>query len=304
MEITYGKRLDTNQIIHLDRKNMGSGGHMLIVGDTGMGKTQFIKNEIVQILQESDDMVYIFPKCNWEYETLFSLKKGKICYGKQHSYEEIIKQGRNCILDDQRIWVYFDQDFSAFSSKEWDNLLHFVHRARKAGIIITIVFNDFEVIPENIFSSFIGCFECFLFFYVRDINNKLEFFFNGIGQSGKKKYLKKISSGNGVFISKHTGLIQISCGANNTCDQQRNSLLKKELENLFALYEKIPKEKIYTKEELESTLEPSVQKLPKKACPPGQDIVQVTLPWLDEANDCIEVYIVREENGKIRLESD
>ena len=58
MEITYGKRLASNQIIHLDRRNMGSGGHMLIVGDTGMGKTQFIKNEIVQILQESDDIRY------------------------------------------------------------------------------------------------------------------------------------------------------------------------------------------------------------------------------------------------------
>lgn len=304
MEITYGKRLDTNQIIHLDRRNMGSGGHMLIVGDTGMGKTQFIKNEIVQILQESDDIVYIFPKCNWEYEALFSLKKENMCYGKQNSYEEIIKQGSNCILDDQRIWVYFDQDFSAFSSKEWDNLLHFVRRARKARIIITISFNDFEVIPENIFSSFISCFECFLFFNVRDIKNKIEFFFNGIGQSGAKKYLKKISSGNGVFLSKNTGLIQISCEADNTCDQQRNSSWKKELENLCALYEETTKEKIYTKEELESTLEPSVQKLPKKACPPGQDIVQVTLPWLDEANDCIEVYIVREENGKIRLEYD
>lgn len=51
-------------------------------------------------------------------------------------------------------------------------------------------------------------------------------------------------------------------------------------------------------------MDPSVQKLPKKACPPEQDIVQVTLPWLDEANDCIEVYIVREANGEIRLECD
>lgn len=66
----------------------------------------------------------------------------------------------------------------------------------------------------------------------------------------------------------------------------------------------MPKENIYTKEELESTLEPSAQKLAKKTCPPGQDIVQVTLPWLDEANDCIEVYIVREKNGEIRLEYD
>lgn len=304
MEITYGKRLASNQIIHLDRRNMGSGGHMLIVGDTGMGKTQFIKNEIVQILQKSDDIIYIFSKYNWEYEALFSLKKENMRYGKQNSYEEIIKQGNNCILDDQRIWVYFDQELSTFTSKEWNNLLYFMHRARKAGIIITIAFNDFEVIPENIFSSFIGCFECFLLFNVRDIKNKAEFFFNGIGQSGAKKYLKKFSSGNGMFISKNTGLIPISCGINNTHDQQMNSSWKRELENLFILYEESPKENIYTKEELESTLEPSAQKLAKKTCLPGQDIVQVTLPWLDEANDCIEVYIVREKNGEIRLEYD
>ena len=61
--------------------------------------------------------------------------------------------------------------------------------------------------------------------------------------------------------------------------------------------------KIYTKEELETQLEPAACKIPKEECPEGQDIVQVTLPWLDDANDCIEVYLVR-ENRKIKLEFD
>ena len=41
--------------------------------------------------------------------------------------------------------------------------------------------------------------------------------------------------------------------------------------------------KIYTKEELETQLEPAACKIPKEECPEGQDIVQVTLPWLDDA---------------------
>ena len=58
---------------------------------------------------------------------------------------------------------------------------------------------------------------------------------------------------------------------------------------------------IYTKEELEAQLEPIACKLPKEECPQGLDIVQVTLPWLDDANDCIEVYLIRKKNGIIEL---
>lgn len=80
---------------------------------------------------------------------------------------------------------------------------------------------------------------------------------------------------------------------------------KKELEKLLTPYEEKHKEKrIYTREELESILEPSVRQLSKKDCPPGKDIVQVTLPWLDEANDCIEVYLIRDKDGNIKMEQD
>lgn len=61
---------------------------------------------------------------------------------------------------------------------------------------------------------------------------------------------------------------------------------------------------VYTKEELEEKLEPIACRLPKEECPKEQDIVQVTLPWLDDANDCIEVYLVRKEDGTIHLEYD
>lgn len=57
--------------------------------------------------------------------------------------------------------------------------------------------------------------------------------------------------------------------------------------------------KLFTKEELEENLQPIAKKVEKKYCDKGQDIVHVILPWLDDSNDCIEVYITRDENGKI-----
>lgn len=60
----------------------------------------------------------------------------------------------------------------------------------------------------------------------------------------------------------------------------------------------------YTKEELEAQLEPIACKLDKRFYPEVQDIVQVVLPWLDDANDCMEVYLIRNEHGKIELAFD
>lgn len=62
--------------------------------------------------------------------------------------------------------------------------------------------------------------------------------------------------------------------------------------------------KIYTKQELEEQLQPIASKFSKDDCPKGQDIVHVVLPWLDDANDCIDVYIVRHEDGKIEMSFD
>lgn len=81
--------------------------------------------------------------------------------------------------------------------------------------------------------------------------------------------------------------------------------MEKDLENQFVYvpYKSSKNGQTYTKEELEAQLEPAACKIPKEECPEGKDIVQVTLPWLDDANDCIEAYLVR-ENGKIKLEFD
>lgn len=60
----------------------------------------------------------------------------------------------------------------------------------------------------------------------------------------------------------------------------------------------------YSKAELEEKLQPVAMKFNKDDCPPDCDIVQVILPWLDNANDCIEVYIIRDGNGRISLSFD
>lgn len=59
-----------------------------------------------------------------------------------------------------------------------------------------------------------------------------------------------------------------------------------------------------TRKKLEEGLEPSVCRMDKDLCEEGQDVIVVTLPWLDDANDCIEVYIVRKENGEIEFSFD
>ena len=57
-----------------------------------------------------------------------------------------------------------------------------------------------------------------------------------------------------------------------------------------------------TNAELERNLQLSAEI--KRDCPEGQDVVCVTLPWLDEANDVIEVYIIRDRDGGIRFSLD
>ena len=60
----------------------------------------------------------------------------------------------------------------------------------------------------------------------------------------------------------------------------------------------------YTKEELEYMLNPIAEKFHSEDCPKGKDIVHVILPWLDDANDCIEVYIIRDKDGNISMSFD
>jgi hypothetical protein len=60
----------------------------------------------------------------------------------------------------------------------------------------------------------------------------------------------------------------------------------------------------YTREELESKLKPIAEKFDLHDCPKDTDIVHVILPWLDDANDCIEVYIIRDKDGNITMSFD
>lgn len=58
---------------------------------------------------------------------------------------------------------------------------------------------------------------------------------------------------------------------------------------------------VYNKKELEDMLCPIAEKIHPDNCQTGEDIVKVTLPWLDADNDCVEVYIIRDKDGKIRM---
>lgn len=64
------------------------------------------------------------------------------------------------------------------------------------------------------------------------------------------------------------------------------------------------KKKCYIKEELEDRLVPVAIKMDKNDCSVDGDVVRVTLPWLDNANDCLEVYIVRHLDGTLSMEFD
>ena len=72
MKTIHGTNMQTGKIVQLDRKSMPAGGHILIIGETGMGKTFFIQQEIKQVLEESKDEIYIFTQRYWEIQKNFS----------------------------------------------------------------------------------------------------------------------------------------------------------------------------------------------------------------------------------------
>lgn len=278
MKTIHGKNIQTGETVQLDRKSLPGGGHMLMIGQTGMGKTFFIQKEIKQILEESKDEIYIFTQQYWEFEKLFL--NNRMHYGNNEVYEFILQHGKELLLENKRIWVYFEQYLSCFSSDDWEPFFHFLCRARMSGIIITISIQDFYGIPECLLPKILTVLECLEFFSLNnDTAKKLSQFLDNHKIILFNEYLKKSLTHYAIFYWKDTGFVYISY--------------------------KSPKDgPIYTKEELEAQLEPVACKLPKEECPQGQDIVQVTLSWLDDANDCIEVYLVRKEDGTIHLEYD
>ncbi|MFQ7273416.1 MAG: hypothetical protein ACLRPE_12820 [Blautia producta] len=278
MKTIHGTNMQTGKIVQLDRKSMPAGGHMLIIGETGMGKTFFIQQEIKQVLEESKDEIYIFTQRYWEFQKIS--RNNRMHYGNDETYESILQHGKEFLLEDKRIWVYFDQYLSCFNSDDWESFFHFLCRARTSGVIITISIQDFYGIPECLLPKILTVLECLEFFSLNnDTAKKLAQFLDNHKIILFNEYLKKSLTHYAIFYWKDTGFVYISY--------------------------KSPKDgPIYTKEELEAQLEPVACRLPKEECPKGQDIVQVTLPWLDDANDCIEVYLVRKEDGTIHLEYD
>lgn len=43
MKTIHGKSIQTGETVQLDRKSLPGGGHMLMIGQTGMGKTFLYK---------------------------------------------------------------------------------------------------------------------------------------------------------------------------------------------------------------------------------------------------------------------
>lgn len=278
MKTIHGTNMQTGKIVQLDRKSMPAGGHILIIGETGMGKTFFIQQEIKQVLEESKDEIYIFTQRYWEFQKIS--RNNRMHYGNDETYESILQHGKEFLLEDKRIWVYFDQYLSCFNSDDWESFFHFLCRARTSGVIITISIQDFYGIPECLLPKILTVLECLEFFSLNnDTAKKLAQFLDNHKIILFNEYLKKSLTHYAIFYWKDTGFVYISY--------------------------KSPKDgPIYTKEELEAQLEPVACRLPKEECPKGQDIVQVTLPWLNDANDCIEVYLVRKEDETIDLEYD
>lgn len=222
----YGKNQNTDKMVRLDRRSMAGGGHMMVMGDTGSGKTFFMKQEMVQILKESDDIIYIFTQNRWEYNALFSIKFKNMHYGERGSYEAILRHGRELLSEEKRIWVYFDQCFSDFTSDDWEEFLSFVRMARMAGVIITISVQDFSGIPSNILGSLVSCLECCQFFCIRNIASEtLGLFVNEPTELVfMKEYLRNRIFGDGIFYSQNTGVIPISCRMKDMFHQQPQNM--------------------------------------------------------------------------------
>lgn len=172
----YGKNQETGEMIRLDRRSMAGGGHMLVLGQTGSGKSVFMKNEISQVLAQSNDTIYVFAENPSEYEKLFVMLLNFHC-GEQGCYEAILEEGKVLLSQGKRIWVYFDNYFNDFTSDEWEAFLSFGRKARKAGVILTVAMQNLSQIPDEILPHLFSLFECNQIFDVDPITQKLVKFY-------------------------------------------------------------------------------------------------------------------------------
>lgn len=153
----------------MDRRKSIHGGHMLMKGDTGTGKSSLMKKEILQILQNSDDSIYIFDQVGIDDYEKFSDIIHLIHYEKESGYEstiektriydEILEKGKRNSAKGKHIWVYFDDCFRAFTLHDWRAFISFLAKAKNSNVILAVALQTYLDIPHELFEIFVSHFE-------------------------------------------------------------------------------------------------------------------------------------------------
>lgn len=156
----------------MGRRKSIYGGHMMIKGDTGTGKSYLIKKEMMQILENLDDSIYIFDQVGIDDYEKFSDKIHIIHYeqyeeergyestiDKIRIYDEILEKGKRSSTEGKHIWVYFDDCFRAFTLHDWRAFISFLAKAKNSNVILTVTLQTYLDVPHELFEIFISNFE-------------------------------------------------------------------------------------------------------------------------------------------------
>lgn len=114
------------------RKKMVT-GHMLYLGKYGSGKTKYIKIQIDEILDKTDDSVFVFSEDSYKYNNY--LNNDRVTIKRKDDINDlkmILETTRNNYL-----WLYFDGHVFLEQS-HIDKLTLVLKRARKHKIIVTL----------------------------------------------------------------------------------------------------------------------------------------------------------------------
>lgn len=200
------ERDDFYSEITLNRRKSSTAGHMLIFGDPGYGKHFIIKREMIQILENSDDYVYVVGESN-EY-TQFSKYVNFHYISSQHisgtnetDLTHILEEGRK-ICDSKRIWLYID-GIDNFTKEQIDLIYQVMKRARKAEVIMTMtsisLTKDTVVLLSNVEYYFIlhskeEAINQFLNYRILECNSEFQ-------ADDWFSYLENVNPGEGTMIS-------------------------------------------------------------------------------------------------------
>lgn len=125
---------------------------MLIIGQSGSGKTTLIKNQIKNILENTDDKVFVFPEDDFEYKEFLYHKNFSVINRNS-------KQGLNELLDNNsknKLWVFFDNFYGETEPDMEFNL--FLKRARKWNVIVTLSVLGEDFTTKYHFDNYFGSF--------------------------------------------------------------------------------------------------------------------------------------------------